>query len=80
MMQPPGSFPGINSFAMAPMTRPMTKTQMIECALKSIWEAILTRELKLVNLAVVMLMAAFPEPITRSEEGFNEFLTIYGSV
>jgi hypothetical protein len=24
-------------------------------------------------------MAAFPERITRSEEGFNEFLTIYGS-
>src|SRR5438552_1337156 len=37
-MQPPGSFPGINSFAMAPMTRPMTKTQMIECALKSIFD------------------------------------------
>ena len=55
MMQPPGSFPGINSFAMAPMTRPMTKTQMIECALKSIWKAILIREPKLVNLAVLPL-------------------------
>jgi len=37
---------------MAPMTRPITKTQTIECALKSIWEAILIREPKLVNLAV----------------------------
>jgi hypothetical protein len=35
-MQPPGSFPGINSFAMAPTTRPITKVQRIECALKSI--------------------------------------------
>jgi hypothetical protein len=55
MMQPPGSFPGINSFAMAPMTRPITKTQTIECALKSIWEAILIREPKLVNLTVLMV-------------------------
>jgi hypothetical protein len=55
----------------------MTKTQMIECALKSIWGAILIREPKLVNLAV--LMVALPERIARSEEGFNEFLTVYGS-
>jgi len=59
----------------------MTKTQMIECALKSIWVAILIREPKLVNLAVLMgsVGAAFPERIARGEEGFNEFLTIYGS-
>jgi len=24
-------------------------------------------------------VAAFPEQIARSEEGFNEFLTVYGS-
>ena len=30
MMQPPGSFPGINSFAIAPITRPTRMVQMIE--------------------------------------------------
>jgi hypothetical protein len=30
MMQPPGSFPGINNFAIAPMTNPMIRVQMIE--------------------------------------------------
>ena len=27
MMKPPGSFPGINSFAIAPTTKPMIKVQ-----------------------------------------------------
>src|ERR1043166_2273132 len=35
-MQPPGSFPGISNFAIAPTTRPTRIVQMIECALKSI--------------------------------------------
>jgi hypothetical protein len=29
-MQPPGSFPGINNFAIAPTTNPMNRVQMIE--------------------------------------------------
>ena len=30
MMQPPGSLPGISSFAIAPITRPTSMVQMIE--------------------------------------------------
>ena len=36
MMHPPGSFPGINNFAIAPTTKPITNVQMIDEALKSI--------------------------------------------
>jgi len=35
MMQPPGSLPGMRSFAMAPMMSPTTNIQMIPCAPKS---------------------------------------------
>jgi hypothetical protein len=44
MMQPPGSRPGMSSFAMKPMMRPTTNIQMIECAPKSmpgVWSATL---------------------------------------
>src|SRR3954462_15627804 len=35
MIQPPGSLPGMSSFAIAPITRPTNNIQMIPCALKS---------------------------------------------
>src|SRR4029077_18104917 len=36
MIQPPGSFPGINNFGMAPTTRPISGTHRIDGELKSI--------------------------------------------